>query len=237
MQRQLTISVLATLLPAIPAAAGIVQIDDAGSFLLSSSSMPGLFDGDSMSFPDSSLAAVHDELWDWGIDTDGHITILPVDTNTGLSILVLIDRELGGGDTGMSGALGAASTAPGGRSLFINDSDQDSWTLIEPPFGSQTLGATFLWGSAGSGDGFAWSGLITGDTFSFTFNDLTGDGDALDDVAFQFVGWDMDDGWGVMSTAAFKSSGDYVFSGQIIPAPPAALLLAGLALTRRRRSA
>ena len=215
-----------------------MQIDDAGSFLLSSSSMPGLFDAGSMSFPDSSLAAVHDELWDWGIDTDGRVTILPVDTNTGLSILVLIDRELGGGDTGTSGALGAASTAPGGRSLFINDSDQDSWTLIEPPFGSQTLGATFLWGSAGSGDGFAWSELNTGDMFSFTFNDLAGgsDPDALDDVAFQFVGWDMDDGWGVISTAAFKSSGDYVFSGQIIPAPPAALLLAGLALARRRRS-
>jgi len=226
---------LITGLIATTASAELIQISNSeSSFMLNSHSIDGLFDSSSPFFTTNDLANVHATLNNWGITTDGFITILPINTSAGLTFITLIDEELGFGDNGIDGSLGLTSTAPGSLSMFINDSSQDSWTLIQPPFSSQTMGATFTWGSIGSGDGFAWGGLAIGDAISYNFNDLDGDGGAIGAEAFQFVGWDVD-GWSVISTTGFKTDGTSVFTGMVVPAPPAALLLSVLTMSYRRR--
>lgn len=215
----------------------VIQVSNSNdTFLLYSHAISGVFDTDSPSFSTTNLAQLHTTLNNWGIDTDGKITILPVDTSAGLSFITLIDEELGIDENGIDGILGLTSTAPVTVNMFINDSNQDTWTLIQPPFGSQTLGATFIWGSLGSGDGFAWAGLSLGDALSYNFTDLDGDGGAIGAEAFQFVSWN-NDAWDVVASSGFKTDGTSVFTGMVVPTPPAALLLAALGLKycRRRR--
>ncbi len=203
-----------------------------GSFELYSNSMNDLFSSGSPYFTTNDMALVHANLNNWGIDTDGKVTILPVNTEVGLSILTLVDLELGGGDVAFDSSIGVTSTGSNNLAMFINDADQDNWTLIQPPFGSQTLGATFIWDSFGSGDGFAWAGFMLGDTVSYTFNDLGAS--SLDSDAFQFVGWN-NGGWEVVASQGFDIDGTSVFTGLIIPAPPVAVLFAGIGLSYRRR--
>jgi len=222
-----------SIIVAIPARANIIQLSNAsGSFELHSNEM-GVFGTSTPNFSTSDLTSIHATLSDWGVTTDGKITLIPVNTSHGLSFLTLIDREFGGGDTIANATLGVTSTASSSLGMYINDSLQDSWQLINPPFGSQTLGATFVWDGASSGDGFAWTNLVLGDSFSYSFVDLGSSG-TIDAEAFQFVGW-SNTGWSVVSTNGFKVDGSSVFSGMVIPAPPVALLLSGFALSHRRR--
>jgi len=167
----LPISIVASILIA-PAEAEIIQINNAsGSVQLHSQSME-LLSSTSPYLSTTDLSIAHSALSDWGISTDGKITILPVNTSQGLSLFTIIDDELGGGDTGSDASLGLITTASSTLGMFINDADQDSWELIGSPFGSQTLGATFSWDSSGSGDGFAWTDLTYGDAVSYSFTDL-----------------------------------------------------------------
>ena len=221
---------------ATDASAEIIQISNtSGSFMLYSHEMEGLFSDGSSMFTTSNLASVHSTMHNWGIDTDGKITILPVNTSQGLTFITLVDEELGLGDTGFDGILGLTSTAPNTLSMFMNDSDEDTWTLIQPPFGgSQTMGSTFVWGSIGSGDGFAWAGLTIGDAISYNFNDLDGDGGAIGAEAFQFVGWN-NGGWDVIESSGFKTDGISVFTGMVVPAPPVAVLFSAMGVGYRRR--
>ena len=215
--------------------ADVIQINNSNeSFMLYSHEIAGLFNNGSSIFSTSDLASVHTALQNWGIDTNGKITVLPVNTSAGLSFLTLVDEELGLGDTGIDGILGLTSTGPNSLSMFINDSNQDTWTLIQPPFGSQSMGSTFTWGSVGSGDGFAWAGLSLGDAISYNFVDIDSDGGAISAEAFQFVGW-KNGVWNVIASSGFKTDGSSVFTGMVIPAPPAALLMAVLTLGYRRR--
>ena len=231
----LTTMVLFASLVTAKSTASVIQISNINdSFLLNSHSIEGLFNNSSPFFTTDDLASVHSILNNWGIDTDGKITLLPVNTGFGLSFLTLIDEEFGSGDNGTDGVLGLTSTAPSTLSMFINDSDQDDWSLIQPPFGSQTMGSTFVWGSAGSGDGFAWAGLSLGDAFSYSFVGLDGDGGAIGTEAFQFVSW-TGNSWDVVSTNGFKTDGSSVFTGMVVPAPGAALVLTALVVGRRRR--
>jgi hypothetical protein len=214
------------------AVAGVVQIDGAGSYHLQSHAINGLLDDPSPYLSTANLEAIHAELNSWGVVTDGKITLIPIDTAAGFTLFTLMDQELGGGDTGVDAFVGVVSTASNTLQLFINDSNQDAWNLIEPPFGAQTLGATFVWGSLGSGDGFAWAGMVVGDALSYNFSSLDGS-QGLDAEAFQFVSWQ--DGWSVVGSDGFKDDGSQVFTGAIVPAPPAALVLGVFALNRRRR--
>ena len=220
------------------ASAGVIQISNntSDSFMLYSHSIGDLFGSDvAPAFSTDELASVHSAMLAWGIDTGGKITILPVDTNHGLSFLTLIDEEFGGGDSGVDGILGLSSTGPDTMGFFINDESSDSWNLIEPPWlPSQTLGATFVWGSVDSGDAFAWTDLVYGDAISYAFEDLDGAGGAIDPESFQFVSW-QNDGWEVVSTNGFKADGSSVFSGTVIPAPPAVVLIAATIFGHRRR--
>jgi hypothetical protein len=212
--------------------ADIIQIDGAGSYQLQSHAISGVLDGAAPFLSTSELEAIHSDLNSWGVITEGKITLLPIDTPVGLALFALMDQELGGGDTGIDASIGIISTASSSLSMYINDASQDDWNLIQPPFGSQTLGATFVWGSVGSGDGFAWSGMQFGDALSYNFASIDG-AVGLDAEAFQFVGWE--NGWTVLGSDGFKDDGSQVFTGNVIPAPPAALILAAFALCRRRR--
>jgi len=226
-----------TSLLALPAEAGVIQISNAtGSFTLNSQPLGNIFSTPLPYLSTSDLASAHTLLNAWGITTDGHITILPIDSASGLSFLTLIDQELGAGDIGIDASLGLTSTAPSTLGMYINDYTHDTWSLIQPPFGSQTMGATFTWSGMTSGDGFAWTGLSVGDAVSYSFVDLDGGGGAIAPEAFQFVGWN-NNGWEVLSTNGFKVDGSSVFTGSVIPAPPAALLITTcmLGLRRRRR--
>jgi len=218
----------------LSANASIIQVNTSSdSFELNSYAM-NIMGATSPYLTTDDLALAHSIMDDWGIDTNGKITILPVNTNAGLSFLTLIDKEAGGGDTGSNATLGLTSTASSTLGMYINDATQDVWQLIQPPFGAQTLGATFTWGSGESGDGFAWADLSYGDFFSYSFNNLDGMENTFDEDAFQFVSW-ANDGWEVVSTNGFNIDGTSVFTGITIPGPPAAMLIAALALNRRRR--
>jgi hypothetical protein len=219
---------------AIPVNADLIQISNAsGTFELQAQSMD-LFNSGTPNFSSLDLAYIHSELNNNGITTDGKITLLPVNTIEGLSFLTLVDEELGGGDNDTNASLGITSTASSSLGIYINDFEQDSWQLIEPPFGSQTFGATFVWGRTGSGDGFGWTDLSLGDAVSYSFTDLDGDGGAIDAEAFQFVGWN-DDIWEIISTNGFKLDGTSIFTGMVIPAPPAAIVLTAFVMGRRKR--
>ena len=223
------------LIPTLLAAeslASIVQIDGAGSYQLQSHSIAGILEDTSPYLSTSDLTAIHQELNVWGVNTDAKISLLPIDTPAGLALFTLMDQELGGGDSGIDASVGLVSTASNDLSLYINDSTQDAWNLIQPPFGSQTLGATFVWGSIGSGDGFGWAGMEYRDMLSYNFSSIVGDA-GLDAEAFQFVSWD--NGWSVVGTRGFDGDGTQTFTGSVIPAPPAALVLAAFAFNRRRR--
>ena len=234
----ITTSCMLTGLLTTVAGAGVIQISNntSESFLLNSHPLGDLFGSDvSPDFSTTQLAAVHSSLLDFGINTDGKITILPVDTNQGLSFLTLVDQELGGGDSGFDGILGVSSTGSETMGLYINDEGLDAWSLIQSPFiPSQTLGATFIWGSIESGDAFAWTNLVLGDAIAYTFEDLDGLGGAIDADSFQFVGWE-EEGWEIISTNGFKVDGSSVFTGIVIPAPPVLLLFSVGALGFHRR--
>ena len=233
LNRLITTSLLFCLV-AVPANASIIQIShDSGTFELNANPM-NILNSASPYFSSTDLATAHEILSNWGISTDGKITILPINTFAGLSFLTLIDKELGAGDTGSNASLGITSTASSSLGMYINDYSQDVWQLITPPFGSQTLGATFVWGSVGSGDGFAWTGLTLGDTFAYSFNDLDGEASTFDDEAFQFASWN-DGGWEIVATSTFDANHAWEFTGMTIPGPPAALLIAAITLSCRRR--
>ena len=86
---------------ATTASADVIHISTGSdSFDLNSIAYDGLFDTPSGNFSSNELASVHETLNSWGIDTDGLITILPLSTNAGLSLLTLVDQELGFGDNG-----------------------------------------------------------------------------------------------------------------------------------------
>ena len=228
LNRLITTSLLFCLV-AVPVNASIIQIShDSGTFELNANPM-NILNSAAPYFSSTDLATAHEILSNWGISTDGKITILPINTSAGLSFLTL-----GDGDTGSNATLGVTSTASSTLGMYINDYSQDVWQLITPPFGSQTLGATFVWGSVGSGDGFAWTGLTLGDTFAYSFNDLDGVASTFDDEAFQFASWN-DGGWEIVATSSFDSNRSWEFTGMTIPGPPAALLVAALTLSCRRR--
>ncbi|MEE2912368.1 MAG: hypothetical protein VX436_01035 [Planctomycetota bacterium] len=204
------------------------------SFDLHSNSNDSLFSDSSGIFSSTDLATIHTMLNAWGVQTEGFITILPMNTNAGLSLLTLIDQELGFGDTDVDASISLSSTAPSSLGMYINDYEQDVWTLIDPPFGSQTMGAVFVWGGSGSGDAFAWTGLSIGDALSYSFTDNGALGDPLNAETFQFVGW-TDSGWDVVSSNGFKNDGSSVFTGMVIPAPPVGIVLFTFAIGYRNR--
>ena len=92
------------------ALADIVQLDGVGTYQLQSHAIDGILDGASPYLSTDDLATIHQNLNGWGIETDGKITLLPINTPAGLALFTLMDQEMGNGDTGIDATVGIVST-------------------------------------------------------------------------------------------------------------------------------
>ena len=195
----------------------------------------GVFDGSPNQFSDAALQDIHTALWESGIETEERVTILGLDTDYGISLVFLIDGA-GNGIGGDIASLSFQTTAPNGRTAWINDQPDDIAGSINGISGNQTAWGLFTWDSSLLGDAFAWSNLQLGDGIGAMFaavENSTWPALQLDDT-FQFVSA-VDAGWAVLDTASFSSAGYYSFTAQIAPAPGVLALLAVAGVRGRRR--
>ena len=213
-------------------AASIVVTGGFGEGLvLESGTMSSLFRGArGHAWNGAELATVHDALRSDGVDTNGRITLMPVETSRGLSLLTLIDEPTGGAMGGLE-QVGMTSTTSADGGFFINDVRGEDMT-IETGDTGRTVDVDFRW-RENRGDAFAWTRLESGDDVSYEFTTLSEIG-LGDREAFQFVTWTRD-GW--------RNAGNFgaslpVTSFAVVPLPPALLLgMAGLGIVgvyRRR---
>lgn len=195
----------------------------------------GVFGDAPNQFSDAALQSIHTSLWNSGIETDDRVTVLGLDTDYGTSLIFLIDGP-GIGSGGGDASLSFQSTAPIGRTAWINDQPDDIAGSINGASGKQVAWGLFNWDPLLEGDGFAWSNLQPGDGISAMFaavDESTWPELQIDDT-FQFVGA-VDAGWAVLDTASFSSAGYYSFTAQVVPAPGAFALLVIAGVRRRRR--
>jgi hypothetical protein len=239
MRSSLALLVLAGLSPL--ASAGIINISPVGgSLALQSGPMPGLFGADEPAWSDTSLASMHAALNADGITTDGKVTIVPADTDHGLALLLLIDRQGTAGTPTVLGHIGFDSIGNGTSSAFVNDSTSPA--SVTPGGGAYRIAsAQFDWNSNGEGDAFAWGDLVDGNVMTYRLYRMDS-ALGLDDLnTFQFVTW-TGGHWSLapISTddASFTSSNDYGFTGWVVvPGPSTLALLPMLGFGFRRRRA
>lgn len=207
---------------------------------LQSNLIDGVFNTEPGQFSDEALNLVHGSLMDSGIQTDAMITIVPVDSDHGLSLMVLVD---GAGSPGIAddSSLSLFTTAPGSSSLYINDNPIDITGHINGGSGMQSAFGFFSWDSTSEGDALAWADLQYGDHVTFLFNLLDGDLPTIPGLqsenSIQFITW-QGGAWAVASTSSFNELGQFAFAAGVVPAPGAIALLplAALAARRRRRT-
>ncbi len=223
----------ACLLLGSTATAGVIRITP--ELELQTAWLPGVFDDAPSNFTDAALAAIHESLAAAGIETDGHVTMLGLDTDHGIALTFLIDAA-GNPDGTTNSSLSFQSSAPSSRSAWINDESGDVTGLFNGTSGNQVAYGLFNWNSLLEGDAFAWSGLQRNGEINAlfavveasTFPGLQSTG------TFQFVSAD-EDGWFVAQTDSFTSAGLFGFSAQVLPAPGALILLAISAVPAHRR--
>jgi hypothetical protein len=226
--------------------AGTINISPiAGGLTLRSGDLSStVFAGSKPAWSDASLASAHAALNAAGIATDGKVTILPADTDHGLALLVLIDREIAPVAPIANGHLHMDTVGAGSNLAYINDvSDAINITAGGGP--SSFASADFVWNSNGGGDGFAWANLVTGNNMTFRFQrPSAGDLGLIDPATFQFVTWTAS-GWQLVAIptnlATFSDTGEFSFSAIVaVPLPTsvglAGMPLLGMALIRRRRA-
>tara|TARA_Y100000589_G_scaffold287699_1_gene288653 strand:+ start:17687 stop:18400 length:714 start_codon:yes stop_codon:yes gene_type:complete len=231
-RRRLLLSTIATGLIAGTASSAMIRITP--QLELETGRIAGIFDGDSGVFSDQDLLDIHTALWDDGIETDGRVTMLGLETDDGISLVFLIDGAGIGGDDDTA-SISFQTTAPIGRTSWINDQPDDISDSYNGLSGKQSAWGLFTWNPLLEGDAFAWSDLQPGDGLSAmfaaieesTFTGLSSDG------TFQFLTAGAG-GWSVIQTASFSSANYYAFTAQVTPTPGAIALL-GIAACRRRR--
>jgi hypothetical protein len=232
-------SCIATVAPA-----GIIAVSDIGGGILLNSGplVPGLFGNSETAWSTSALASVHAHLNSNGIATDGKITILAAETDYGISLMALIDAEIGESSTAALGHLHLDTVANGNNLAFANDAG--GLITISPASSNARIASGSLeWNSNGGGDAFAWAGLLPGNSMTFRFN-RTGIAQlGLNEPAtFQFINWNGA-AWGVVALPVglqgFTSTGDYGFAASVLVPAPSALMMcaAPLPLLLRRRRA
>ena len=236
----LTLGTIATLAAGGAAHAGTIQVDTFGETLyLNSGPVTNLFGGTQHSFAASLLQDVHHDLHQSGINTDGVITVLLADTDSGLSLMALFDDNTSPLPSRSYSSIDMSSTAPTTSRYYVNDMNDPM--VMAMGTGFQTANAAFQWRD-NRGDAFAWTNLHAGDELTFGFDSV--EGEALsDDFAFQFVNW-TGQGWEIVGTGEFFQGEDdkqYFFAASVVPLPAPVLLgLAGLgvvAFARRRKLA
>lgn len=243
MKRTLSILAASALVIGAHASAGTISITPVGGGItLNSGDLTSTVFGSSKpAWGPGSLASVHTALNAAGIDTEGKVTFVPADTDHGLSLLVLIDREVAPPPPASTGHLQMASSGSAGLTYINNIAGTVG--MSSGPNGSHVANANFVWNANGGGDAFAWANLQDGDTMSFRFLRPSGGSGLLDASTFQFVTWGPT-GWQTVqlsnSDAIFDDSGSYGFGGRVVPLPSAfamgALPLMAAAAIRRRRS-
>ncbi|MFN0010667.1 MAG: hypothetical protein ACKVS8_03380 [Phycisphaerales bacterium] len=191
----------------------------------------------------SSLAAVHALINASGVGTDGKISFLAADTDNGLALMALIDRQLAAEGLFGAGNVHMDSIANGENLAFINSGATMAVGMNNAD--ARVASGNFAWNRNGGGDGFAWAGLDTGDSMTFRFSRMDNVSLGLDDPAtFQFLNWNGG-AWEVMAVPSnllsFSETDGYGFSAVAqAPTPGAAMLAAGglgLVVLRRRRAA
>jgi len=215
----------------VASATSISVTDGLGTGLsLEAGPMSWLFDGvDAHAFTSQQLGMVHNALGASGIDTDGIITILPVMSADGLSLLTLVD-DRAGGPAGEMNRLAMHSVAPTGTGYYVNDLSTDPLNAASGAEG-ETMDVQFNW-RENRADGFAWAGLGAGDIVDFDFEQI--EGNLLgDDDSVQFVGW-TGEGW--ERAGIFGGVDEFGTTISVIPgAPVLALGVIALVSARRRR--
>jgi len=169
------------------------------------------------------------------------VTFVPADTDRGLALLVLIDREVAPPPPGSTGHLQMSSSGSAGLSYINNIAGTVNMSTTTN--GPRAASANFVWNATGGGDAFAWANLHDGDSMSFRFLRPAGGTGLLDASTFQFLTWGSA-GWQVValsgSEALFDTSGSYGFGASVVPLPSVAAMavlpLMGAAAVRRRRS-
>lgn len=236
---------------AAAASAGTIQVDGIGgsATMHSAPLAAAVFGGSSQSnFSSGALAAVHADVNASGISTEDLVTFVLADVDTtgngladSLAFLVLIDREAPDATFVATDSSLAMDTDADNNSLaWINDAGDD--INVRETAGGANLNAegVFLWDRDEKGDGFAWSGLGSGDFVTFNFYENSTRNGGLSD--FQFVSWNGS-GYDVvaeteLSQGSPQNLAQFGFSFTVIPLPPAAFIgLAGLAfvgMARRR---
>ena len=216
------------------ASAGLIQISP--GLELQTAWLPDVLGESPGQFSDEALETIHGSLADSGIETDGYVTMLGLDTDHGIALAFLIDAP-GDPNGTTNSSLSFQSTAPPNRAAWINDAASDVTGLINGGSGNQVAYGLFTWNAMLEGDAFAWTGLQLNDEINAlfavveasTFPGLR----ASDTFRFLSAG---DDGWFVAHSASFTSAGLFGFSAQVVPTPGALLLLAisGVHVRRRR---
>lgn len=225
------------------AAAGQIAISDIGGGIVLNSGplFASAFGNDQTAWTTASLSAVNLSLNAAGIVTNGRVTIIAADTDRGLSLMAIVDQELGGGVASM-GNLNIDSSANGSNLAYCANTG-GGITVTPNGFGSRTASGNFVWNSNGSGDGFAWAGLNAGNAITMRFNRVSGQTLGLNDPGtFQFVTW-TGTTWAAVTVPSalqsFTQSNDFGFSASVLVPAPSSAALAGLAmlpLLRRRRA-
>src|SRR5262245_36562563 len=243
MTRSTAILAFSALVIGAHASAGTITISPVGGGIsLNSGDLTSTVFGSSKpAWGPGSLAGVHSALNAAGIDTEGKVTFVPADTDHGLSLMVLIDREVAPPPPASTGRLQMASSGSAGLTYINNIAE--TVAMSGGPNGSRVASANFVWNASGGGDAFAWANLHEGDTMSFRFLRPSGGTGLLDSSTFQFITWGAG-GWEVIQLSnpdtLFDASGSYGFGGRVVPLPSAfamgALPLMAAAAIRRRRS-
>ena len=227
-------ALLTTALGVSSATGSLILIGD--DLVLESHSINGSFGSGPSNFTDSSLSLVHASLAASGIETNSLITVVPVDTDHGLSLMFLVDSP-GGAGTG-NASLGFVSTAPDSISMYVNDNASDITGHIMGNSGIQTAFGSFNWNSSGGADGFAWANLEPGHEMAVLFTVIEGSNPTFPGLStnntFQFVTWGNGD-WVVAEEVNFNPGGVYAFTGMVLPAPGALARLSLAMLSGRRR--
>ena len=208
---------------------------------LDSFAINGVLDNEPHQFTPSNLHLVHESLATSGIETNAVITVVPVETEAGLALMMLIDSPVSGELDFGSASLSMMTTAPEAATWFVNDVNQDITGHIDGSTGLQTSYGLFTWNPHGNGDGFAWANLNAGDQLTTLFTAINGQDPTFPGLNMydniQFVTWGNND-WEIAETVELNSGGTYSFTALVLPGPGALCLLgiAGLHGRRRRRN-
>ena len=219
------------------ALAGIIHVSPIGGGIdLTSGDIGSPVFGAGPGWTHASIAQLHASLNASGIATDGKVTFAALDSDHGLAMVALVDRDSGTPGADIPGTVHMDGVSDGTSLSYTSDP-----LFISPPSTTTRIATgDFAWNSNGSGSGFGWANLHTGTTMTWRFQKSGPLG--LDEPAtFQFVTWNGN-GWSLIpldsAQGSFSVSGEFGFSSNVLVPAPGAVALGALALLglRRRRA-